>query len=115
MKHKQSYIKTINRRLIMNINDITKTELYNNAFYLAVEYAGDFEYVSQMKASLYDYIFAFDNNFDTEAEHNMMKGAFATVKSDYKHSSKDHHSREDDDVNKTSPMADRGPIKRKSK
>lgn len=50
----------------------------------------------------------------TEAEHNMMKGAFATVHSDYRHTSKDHRSREDDDVNKTSPMYDRGPIKRKS-
>ena len=51
----------------------------------------------------------------TEAEHNMMKGAFKTIKSDYKHTSQDHHSREDDDVHKQSPIADRGPIKRKSK
>jgi hypothetical protein len=51
----------------------------------------------------------------TEAEHNMMKGAFKTVKSDYKHTSQDHRSREDDDVYKQSPITDRGPIKRKSK
>lgn len=51
----------------------------------------------------------------TEAEHNMMKGAFATIKSDYKHSSSDHKSREDDDVNKTSPVRDRGRIQPKNK
>jgi hypothetical protein len=50
----------------------------------------------------------------TEAEHNMMKGAFATIKSEYKHSSSDHKSREDDDVNKASPVGRTGPIKRKS-
>jgi len=51
----------------------------------------------------------------TEAEHNMMKGAFKTIKSDYHHTSQDHRSREDDDVHKVSPIADRGPVKRKSK
>jgi hypothetical protein len=50
----------------------------------------------------------------TEAEHKMMKGAFATVKSEYKHSSSDHKSREDDDVNKKSPTGRTGPVKRKS-
>ena len=50
----------------------------------------------------------------TEAEHNMMKGAFATIKSEYKHSSSDHKSREQDDVNKKSPTGRTGPIKRKS-
>lgn len=50
----------------------------------------------------------------TEVEHNMMKGAFKTVKSDYHHTSKDHHSREDDDVNKKSPTGRTGPVKRKS-
>ena len=50
----------------------------------------------------------------TEAEHNMMKGAFKTVKSEYKHTSNDHKSRELDDVNKVSPTGRTGPIKRKS-
>jgi len=50
----------------------------------------------------------------TEAEHNMMKGAFATVNSEYKHSSSDHKSREQDDVNKKSPTGRTGPVKRKS-
>jgi hypothetical protein len=50
----------------------------------------------------------------TEAEHNMMKGAFKTVKSEYKHSSSDHKSREQDDVHKVSPVGRTGPIKRKS-
>jgi len=50
----------------------------------------------------------------TEAEHNMMRGAFKTVKSEYKHSSSDHKSRELDDINKVSPTGRTGPIKRKS-
>jgi len=50
----------------------------------------------------------------TEAEHKMMKGAFATIKSEYKHSSNDHKSREQDDVNKVSPTGRTGPVKRKS-
>ena len=50
----------------------------------------------------------------TEAEHNMMKGAFKTVKSEYKHSSSDHKSREQDDVHTVSPVGRTGPIKRKS-
>jgi len=50
----------------------------------------------------------------TEAEHNMMKGAFKTIKSDYHHSNQDHRSREEDDVHKVSPTGRTGPIKRKS-
>ena len=50
----------------------------------------------------------------TEAEHNMMKGAFKTVNSKYEHSSSDHKSREQDDVHKVSPVGRTGPIKRKS-
>jgi hypothetical protein len=52
----------------------------------------------------------------TEQEHRMMKGAFKTVtNSNYHHTSKDHRSREDDDVNKKSPVGRTGPVKRKSK
>ena len=51
----------------------------------------------------------------TEVEHNMMKGAFKTIKSEYHHTSQDHRSREDDDVNKKSPTGRTGPVKRKSK
>jgi hypothetical protein len=51
----------------------------------------------------------------SEAEHKMMKSAFKTVDSEYEESESDHKSRELDDVNKTSPIQDRGPIKRKSK
>ncbi len=50
----------------------------------------------------------------TEAEHGMMKGAFATVKSEYNQSSSDHKSQEADDVHKISPVGRTGPIKRKS-
>lgn len=53
----------------------------------------------------------------TEAEHNMMRGAFATIKSDYKHSSSDHRSREDADVGRSSPVphnaGDHKPKKKK--
>ena len=51
----------------------------------------------------------------TEAESKMAKAAMNTVPTDGKEVSHDNKSRETDDVNKTSPMADRGPIKRKSK
>ena len=40
----------------------------------------------------------------TEAEHNMMKSAFETIDSDYKHTEKDHKSREPDDTHKQSPV-----------
>jgi cytochrome c peroxidase len=55
-----------------------------------------------------------DNGRFTIVPINSMKGAFKTVKSDYKHTSQDHRSREDDDVNKASPVGRTGPIKRKS-
>ena len=51
----------------------------------------------------------------TEQEHKMMKSAFKTVSSEKYETEKDHKSREPDDTHKTSPIADRGPIKRKSK
>lgn len=47
----------------------------------------------------------------SEVEHNMMKQAFKTVNSDYKHSEKDHKSKETPDTHKTSPV----PAKRKNK
>jgi hypothetical protein len=49
----------------------------------------------------------------TEQEHNMMKGAFKTVSSEYHHSSKDHRSHEDDDTHKTSPVPQNSGAKRK--
>ena len=51
----------------------------------------------------------------TEVEHKMMKQAFKTIDSDYKHSEKDHKSKELPDTHKHSPMRNPGPIKRKSK
>lgn len=51
----------------------------------------------------------------SEAEHKMMRSAFKTVDSEHYETEKDHKSREPDDTNKTSPIQDRGPIKRKSK
>jgi hypothetical protein len=49
----------------------------------------------------------------TEAEHNMMKGAFKTVKSDYHHTSQDHRSREEDDTHKTSPVPHNSGVKKR--
>lgn len=40
----------------------------------------------------------------TEEEHNMMKSAFKTINSDYKHSEKDHKSKETPDTHKQSPV-----------
>lgn len=51
----------------------------------------------------------------SEAEHTMMKQAFATIDSEYEQSEKDHKSRESDDTHKVSPHHNPGPIKRKSK
>jgi hypothetical protein len=41
----------------------------------------------------------------SEEEHNMMKQAFSTVDSEYKHTGKDHKSKEDDDIHRVSPHA----------
>lgn len=52
----------------------------------------------------------------TEAEHNMMKSAFATVSSHYRHSNKDHRSREDDKTHRASPVPhNAGAAKKKRK
>ena len=40
----------------------------------------------------------------TEAEHRMMRQAFATVDTEYDHTVPDHGSREHPEVNKTSPV-----------
>lgn len=50
----------------------------------------------------------------SEEEHGMMKQAFKTVDSEYKHTEKDHKSKEPDDTNKVSPHHNPGPIKRKT-
>lgn len=47
----------------------------------------------------------------TEQEHNMMKSAFKTIDSEYKHSEKDHKSKETPDTHKQSPV----PTKKKNR
>lgn len=40
----------------------------------------------------------------TEAEHNMMRQAFGTVETEYAQDVADHHSREHESVNRSSPV-----------
>ena len=50
--------------------EMTKTKIYDTAFYEAVEFAGDCLTVKVMKESMYDYIFNNENPFDNEADYN---------------------------------------------
>ena len=47
----------------------------------------------------------------TDVEHNMMKSAFKTIDTDYKHTEKDHKSKETPDTHKQSPV----PAKKKNR
>ena len=44
--------------------EMTKTKIYDTAFYEAVEFAGDCLTVKKMNESMYDYIFNNENPFD---------------------------------------------------